>query len=85
MIFTAMPIAIAAALGLYWLLAWARPNVSGPSLRAFIAGSAIAALLICSVPTGRMLWLDLKIHRRLNDMERRIAAGELVRARELRL
>src|SRR5689334_11490798 len=85
MILTAMLIATAAAFILYWLLAGLSPSVSGPSIRACIVGSSIAALLICSVPIGRMLWLDLQIHRRLDDMERRIAEGELVRASELRL
>jgi len=85
MICMALLIAIAAALGLYCLLSWANPTSSGPSPRACIFGSSAAALLICAVPMSRMLWLDLKIHRRLSDMARRIAAGELVRASELRI
>ena len=85
MLITALLIALAIAVGLYFLLAWAYPQVRGPSLQAYILGAAVAALLICALPIGRMLWLDFKIHRRLSSMATRVAAGEPVRASELRL
>ena len=85
MIFVALPVAIAAALGLYWLLTWASLRSSAASLLVYVAGGAIAAFVICAVRIGPMLWLDLKIHRRLRDMARRIEAGEAVRASELRV
>jgi peptidoglycan/LPS O-acetylase OafA/YrhL len=84
MVITATSIAVAAALCIFWLVSWRYPDVRGPSLLAYILGALLAVMLICGLPIGRMLWLDFKIRRRLGDMARRVAAGEAVRASELR-
>jgi uncharacterized membrane protein YciS (DUF1049 family) len=74
----------ALALILYWLIAWGTPGVSRVSLTIFLVVGAVCALLICAPHFARMLWLDFRINRRLSEMTRRVAAGETVRASELR-
>jgi hypothetical protein len=81
----AILISAGGAVGLYYLSVWAYPLSRIPSLQTFVLGGSVFALLICAPPISRMLWLDFKVHRRLSAMARRVAAGEIVRASEIRL
>ena len=71
---------------LYLVLQWAHPQLS-QATAATIA--ALATVVMGLVPLAMHVWsgvkVDLQLSRRLDEMARRVRAGETVRASELRL
>jgi hypothetical protein len=80
-----VPWALAGALGLFFVMRWKNPAIpySALPLMLSITTALFVILALWTLPT--MLWLDYKLNRRLKDMARRAAAGEIARASEVRL
>jgi hypothetical protein len=75
-----VPIASLCGLIVHWALVWLTPGADHISAVVLPMVTGLAALLLCVWSLPSMLWLDFKIGRRLDDMARRIAAGETVYA-----
>jgi hypothetical protein len=75
-----VPISFAFGLLVHWALVWLTPGADHVSAIVLPMVTGCTALLLCLWTLPSMLWLDFKIARKLDDMARRIAAGETVYA-----
>jgi len=78
-----VPIASLSGFGIHWLIRWGAPG--SPYVSPLILPSifGMAGLLICLWTLPALIWLDIVIYRRLTEMARRVAAGEVVYASEV--
>jgi hypothetical protein len=77
-----VPAALLCGVVVHWVLVWLTPGADHVSSLVLPMIAGAGALSICLWSLASMLWLDFKIDRRLDDMARRIAAGETVYANE---
>lgn len=72
--------------GLYLLVVYLHPELTRASARTgVLVVMSVVVLVPFAIHVAKGMWLDVRIARRLDEMARRLHAGEEVRASEARL